>query len=245
MVAPDLRGAVVMVVDDHRDTLEMFGYVVQTATGAKVIMAESAPRALEILRGGLVPSIVVTNIEMPDFDGFWLLAAARGVPVTRHVPMIAISGVPIRSHRQDWRAAGFARALVKPVDPFSLCETIADVLDEQAVGLTPTVPATRRLTTDDLVIGTSHPGWASEILDVPGRRGGGEIPGGVSRTASRCSRPGTRFRVSSISARSSPMVRSALVWTACGRCIARLARPRRPAASSDRTASSFAIALAS
>jgi len=135
-----------MVVDGHRDTLEMFDHVLQ-ATGAKVITAGSALRALATLRT-VVPSVVMTNIEMPDIDGFSFIAAAREIPATRHVPMIAVTGVPLHRQRRDWKDAGFARALVKPVDPFMLCAMIVEVISEataQASVGTITAPAIQRL----------------------------------------------------------------------------------------------------
>jgi CheY-like chemotaxis protein len=68
MPAPDLRGAVVLIVDDHRVTLEIFEYVLRAA-GATVFCAGSALRGLAILRR-VIPTLIVVDIEMPEFDGY-------------------------------------------------------------------------------------------------------------------------------------------------------------------------------
>jgi CheY-like chemotaxis protein len=170
MLAPDLGKLVVMVVDDHRDSLEMFEHVLHAA-GANVIVAPSALKALAVL-GHLVPSTIVVNIEMPEVDGFSFVAAVRAARGTHDVPMIAISGVPFDLQPHDWQDAGFARALVKPVDPFVLCAMIRDVVNEIAATPVPAVAPTPRLRRGDLVTSGSRPGWVGEIVDVTGRRGG-------------------------------------------------------------------------
>jgi CheY-like chemotaxis protein len=130
MTPPDLREALVMILDDHQDTLEMLQHALR-ATGAKVIAATSALAALVVLRH-VVPSIVVVDLAMPDLDGFSFLATARAIPAARDLPMIAISGMPIDLQRHDWKDAGFLRAVMKPVDPFRLCAILAEVMEEEA-----------------------------------------------------------------------------------------------------------------
>ena len=149
MGLPDLRPFVVMLVDDYRDSREMFQHVLQTA-GAKVIATPSTFRALAILRS-LLPSIIVTNVEMPQIDGFSLAAVAREHPATHDVPMIAMTGIALDRQRQDWRTTGFARALVKPVDPFVLCTAVADVIAEATASKA--IRSTRTLGTAVPVIG--------------------------------------------------------------------------------------------
>jgi len=169
MTAPDLGKLVVMVVDDHRDTLEMFEHVLHTA-GANVIVAPSTPQALALL-DHVVPSAIVVNIEMPDVDGFSFLAAVRG-GTTRDVPIIAISGVSLHLQQHDWEQAGFARAIVKPVDPFVLCRIIHEVVNEVTATPVPGAAPMSRLRCGDLVTSDSFPGWVGEIVDVTGRRRG-------------------------------------------------------------------------
>jgi CheY-like chemotaxis protein len=170
MTTPDLRGAVVMVVEDHRGTLDMFEHVLR-ATGAKVIVAESGLKAVAILRR-VLPSVIIVDIEMPEVDGFSFVGAARAVPATRHLPMIAMSGVPLDLHRQDWREAGFARALLKPVDPFVVCGIIAEMMDGAPMKRVADAVPMPRLRLGDLVTSISYPGWVGEIVDVTGARTG-------------------------------------------------------------------------
>src|SRR5262249_23126026 len=119
----------------------------------------------------VVPGAIVVNIEMPDVDGFSFLAAVRG-GTTRDVPIIAISGVPLDLQQHDWEHAGFARALVKPVDPFVLCGIIREVVNEVTATPVPAAAPMPRLRCGDLVTSGSFPGWVGEIVDVTGRRHG-------------------------------------------------------------------------
>ena len=94
-----------------------------------MIAARSPLGALGIIRT-VVPSIIVTNIELPEIAGFSFIAATHEIPATRHVPMIAMTGVPLNHQRHDWKHAGFTRAVVKPVDPFTLCTMIVEVISD-------------------------------------------------------------------------------------------------------------------
>jgi CheY-like chemotaxis protein len=153
MAAPDLRGFVVMVVDEHDDSVEMFKHVLK-ATGAIVVTARSASPALAIL-GTVIPSVVVTNIELPDMDGFSFIAELRKTPATRTLPMIAMTGVPLDHQPHDWKEAGFWRAVVTPVDPFVICSMIVEVINE--VTATKVVLANHKVNGEPLPL-TDEPG---------------------------------------------------------------------------------------
>jgi CheY-like chemotaxis protein len=159
-----------MVVEDHRDTLEMLQHVLHAA-GAKVIGATSGQAALAILRH-VVPSIVVVDLEMPDLDGFAFLDGARLLLGAREVPMIAISGLPLDLQPQDWKDAGFVRAVVKPVDPFVLYQIIVEVMEEAPTTRAAGAVAMSKVRLGDLVTRPVRRGWVGEVVDLSRIRGG-------------------------------------------------------------------------
>ena len=118
-----LKGVRVLVVDDHGDSRDMFMEALEYC-GASVLGASSAQEAATKL--GDV-DVVVTDLYLPDRDGIWLLEQARGLP--RRVQVLAVSGIAV-AHNARLASAGFDLVLLKPVDPFSLCDEVEAALHE-------------------------------------------------------------------------------------------------------------------
>jgi CheY-like chemotaxis protein len=120
-----LVGVRVLVVDDDRDTTDLFAAAL-AACGADVVTATSAPEALRAL-AARVPDVVVTDIAMPDADGYWLLQKIRALPdaPARAVPVLAVTAFDREHFRARVLAAGFVDRLEKPVDPEALCVAVA------------------------------------------------------------------------------------------------------------------------
>jgi DNA-binding response OmpR family regulator len=89
-------------------------------TVAVVGTAEAALRSID----AHLPTILVTELDLPDISGLELLAALRTRPTTRHVLLLALTR---RTSVQDKVMAFQAGAddyLVKPVDPYVFAEHI-------------------------------------------------------------------------------------------------------------------------
>ena len=128
MTLPRLGGVVALVVEDHADTREMLKEGL-AACGAGVLSVASAADALRLVRH-VLPDIVIVDIAMPEHDGFWVIREFRKLPGAETVPVIAISGVPLDLLRESVKDAGFALALLKPVDPMTLAGIVADILHD-------------------------------------------------------------------------------------------------------------------
>jgi len=114
----------ILIVDDHPDTLDMLSQACE-ANGAQVQTALSARAALELLTAQ-PPHVLITDIGLRGEDGVWLLSEVRrGHPT---LPVIALTG---RSP-EDALAAGFDAVLLKPTDPWQLCDEIRRVLGEHS-----------------------------------------------------------------------------------------------------------------
>jgi CheY-like chemotaxis protein len=125
-VAARLAALDVMVVDDHRDTVELIAFVL-TREGAEVRTALSAQEALAAWLQQPA-DVLVTDLSMPGMDGFGLLAA---VSRDAEVKAIALSGLARADDRQRALDAGFLAHLAKPVEPRVLVETLAKLQDER------------------------------------------------------------------------------------------------------------------
>jgi signal transduction histidine kinase len=108
----------VLIVEDSLDTLEMMrAFFVQK--GCRVMIASSVEEALNIAAAER-PGIVISDIGMPDADGYEFLAALRRLPEMKNVPAIAFSGYAMEEDSERALAAGFCAHLAKPLDPEKL-----------------------------------------------------------------------------------------------------------------------------
>ena len=121
----DLRGIKVMVLDDEPDVLELLGRVLAEA-GAEVISFNHAEHALRALAEE-PPDILVSDIGMPEVDGYELMRRLRATRPASGVmvPAIALTAFARPEDRRRALEAGFAVYLSKPVEPHELLAEVA------------------------------------------------------------------------------------------------------------------------
>jgi two-component system chemotaxis sensor kinase CheA len=100
------RQSTVLLVDDSPFFLNMLTPVLQAA-GYVVTTAASARDALELLGGEREFDVAITDIEMPDMDGFQFAESVRGDPRISHLPIIALSSVVSPEAIERGRRVGF------------------------------------------------------------------------------------------------------------------------------------------
>jgi signal transduction histidine kinase/ActR/RegA family two-component response regulator len=125
---PDLSGIKVLVVDDQPDARDMVKRVLEDceADVATVGSAAEALRAVEDAR----PDVLVSDIGMPDVDGYELLRRIRalGPSPGGHLPAIALTAFARSEDRTRALRAGFLAHVAKPVEPAELLATVASVV---------------------------------------------------------------------------------------------------------------------
>jgi NO-binding membrane sensor protein with MHYT domain/CheY-like chemotaxis protein/nitrogen-specific signal transduction histidine kinase len=124
-----LAGVKVLLVDDADDTLEVLQQILQHS-GAHIMAASSAGTALALLEREQ-PDVIVSDIGMPDVDGFELMRRIRrrSAGAGGAIPAIALTAFTRQDDRAKALQAGFNDYLAKPVEPSLLVTHIA-----QAVG---------------------------------------------------------------------------------------------------------------
>lgn len=120
-----LLGVHVLVVDDDRDSRALLRTVLEYC-GALVTVTASARDAIGALRR-VVPDVLVSDIAMPDKDGYWLIRQIRALPKDHGGAMPAVAITAFREAHTPERAlsAGYQAHLTKPIDPWELCRTVA------------------------------------------------------------------------------------------------------------------------
>jgi PAS domain S-box-containing protein len=116
-----LVGTQILLVDDDHETRKLLAGVLRAA-GANVLPLDSASAALEAVDRHR-PAIIITDIAMPEMDGYALTRMLREREYGRSLKIVALSAFPSRAEEQT----DFDVWLSKPIDPFHLVEEIARI----------------------------------------------------------------------------------------------------------------------
>jgi CheY-like chemotaxis protein len=123
--APDLTGKHILLVDDEPDAIDVMAQLLRHC-GATVTTACCVADALE-LAIRTRPDLVVSDIAMPDRDGYDLLRNLRDLPQTASIPAIALTAYARQEDRVRALSEGFQAHLPKPVEPNELISVIDNV----------------------------------------------------------------------------------------------------------------------
>jgi signal transduction histidine kinase/ActR/RegA family two-component response regulator len=119
-----------MIVEDDPDTLEMLRANLE-ARGFRVTACESAAETLAVAPGMQV-DLIISDIGMPEMDGFHMIKTLRGISGYEDIPAIALSGYASQKDAKAALAAGFNAHLSKPVDPAELIVMVNGLLQRSS-----------------------------------------------------------------------------------------------------------------
>jgi signal transduction histidine kinase/ActR/RegA family two-component response regulator len=118
-----------LIVDDDADMRELLAYTLE-AYGAEVIAAADAAEAIAILTSSTAAiNLLISDIGMPDEDGYTLLRRIRALPVEQggRIPAVALTAYARTQDRTAALLAGFQSHLAKPVEPTELVAVVANL----------------------------------------------------------------------------------------------------------------------
>ncbi len=121
-----LAGAHVLVVEDQPDGRELVSRII-TERGGRVSTAVSAAEAIAQFTEE-PPDLVISDIAMPNMNGYELLTRLRALEEGRRVPAIALTPYARAEDRTRSLRAGYQGHVPKPVDPAELLATVASLL---------------------------------------------------------------------------------------------------------------------
>jgi signal transduction histidine kinase len=122
-----LIGLRILVVDDEADARSLARRVLEDC-GAHVVTAGSAAEALAAVSPNRVPSVIVSDIGMPEQDGYDLIKQVRLLPGDAgRVPAIALTALARGEDRTRALLAGYQQHISKPVNPAELVAAIANL----------------------------------------------------------------------------------------------------------------------
>jgi PAS domain S-box-containing protein len=120
-----LDGLHVLLVEDDDDSRKLLGTMLKRC-GARVTSTKSAREALTVFEGDL-PDVLVSDIGMPDEDGYELIRKLRSAPPEKGglTPAIALTGYASRKDRERALAAGYHQHIAKPIEQSEMIGAIA------------------------------------------------------------------------------------------------------------------------
>ncbi|MBW4574315.1 MAG: response regulator [Aphanothece sp. CMT-3BRIN-NPC111] len=127
--SPGLDGLRILIVDDDPDMRDLLTYTLEIC-GAEVIAAASANEAISALTESSLPmDILISDIGMPDEDGYALLRRVRTLKPNNggRIPAIALTAYARTQDRTAALIAGFQSHIAKPVEPAELIAVIANL----------------------------------------------------------------------------------------------------------------------
>jgi signal transduction histidine kinase len=125
VVLPPLADVHVLVVDDDADARQAVAIVLEQCQ-ARVTTASSVREAMGALAAE-TPDVIVSDVAMPQEDGFTFIRRVRGsgVPGASDVPAIALTAYAAPEDQRRLVEAGYQTALTKPVDPAELAIAVS------------------------------------------------------------------------------------------------------------------------
>jgi signal transduction histidine kinase/ActR/RegA family two-component response regulator len=125
---PSLNGVKALAVDDEPDVRLLLTAMLEQC-GAEVMVATSAAEALAALEE-FMPHVLISDIGMPDEDGYSLIESVRALPAERggQIPAVALTAYARAEDRLRALKAGYNMHVPKPVEPAELAAVIASII---------------------------------------------------------------------------------------------------------------------
>jgi two-component system, cell cycle response regulator DivK len=124
------QAPLVLIVDDFEDNREMYAQYLRFH-GYEIAEADNGQEALKQATA-LRPDVIVMDLSLPGMDGWEATRRLKQEPLTRDIPVIALTGHALTGSEHTAREAGCDRFLTKPCAPAVLGQEIRKMLPGRA-----------------------------------------------------------------------------------------------------------------
>lgn len=118
----------ILICDDNEDNRIVFKAILDH-TGYSVIAVDNGAEALEQARTS-TPSLILLDLMMPGLDGWGTIAALKDHPLTKAIPVIALTADVVS--KSEVKAAGFCALVRKPAFPRQVVQAVRECLERTA-----------------------------------------------------------------------------------------------------------------
>lgn len=122
----DLEGRKILLVEDEPDSRDLIVFILEDA-GARLTAVASASEALKVLARDRF-DVLVSDIGLPDMDGYRLLQQVRQFVSEQVLPAIALTAYAGEINRQTALASGYQQHLSKPLEPEALILAVTELI---------------------------------------------------------------------------------------------------------------------
>ena len=129
----NLSGINILVVDDEPDSCELIAFLLQQE-GATVTTAASASEVLESIAKS-TPDLLISDIGMPDMDGYELIKIIRASEKGKSIPAIAVTAYAGEVNQQQAISAGFQQHISKPIDANAVVDMAIELVRSEELGV--------------------------------------------------------------------------------------------------------------
>ncbi|WP_312781324.1 ATP-binding protein [Brevundimonas sp.] len=126
-----LPEATLLYVEDNPSNIALMRHVITALGGMSLHVAETGPQGLALARD-LRPDVVILDINLPGMNGFELKARMAEDPLTRCLPVLALSASATPADMRRGREAGFVEYLTKPLHIPALAAALSRALSSAA-----------------------------------------------------------------------------------------------------------------
>ena len=112
-------GIKVLIVEDSRASREFIAATVEGVSGLEVVVTGSGYEALKLLPRHRF-DLIITDINMPDINGFELINFVKKIPHYRDTPLFIVTTENREHERTKGLALGAVEYLIKPFEPANL-----------------------------------------------------------------------------------------------------------------------------
>jgi two-component system cell cycle response regulator DivK len=130
MTMPAEKQPTILLVEDNLHNRKIFQGVLSHA-GFRVVEAEDGGKALAAVQGER-PDLILMDLSIPVVDGWECTRRLKADPVTRGIPIIALTAHAMRGDEERARAAGCDGYLSKPISPKRVVEEVRRTLSRTA-----------------------------------------------------------------------------------------------------------------
>ncbi|MCC6327275.1 MAG: response regulator [Acidobacteria bacterium] len=125
-----LAGMTILIVEDDPDSREVLEFFL-SEKGARVRSCDSVRSALTSFGANGLPHIIISDLGMPDEDGYSFIQKVRGLPMESGgaVPAIALSAFTSEESRRKALELGFSKYCTKPFEHDQLVKDVLELLD--------------------------------------------------------------------------------------------------------------------
>ncbi|MES2106533.1 MAG: response regulator [Pseudomonadota bacterium] len=117
----------ILYVEDDPDIQTVAQIALEVVGGFTLTTCSSGPEALEAVKSGCTPDLLLLDVMMPNMDGPTTLAELRTLPATSSTPVIFMTAKVQAGELAYYRSLGAIGVIAKPFDPMELSQQVREL----------------------------------------------------------------------------------------------------------------------